>query len=66
MCDAEGVWTPLAICRDGAVVGFAGLDPSAGSPWIGGVVVDREHPRKGVGRAALERLIATAPCHPGG
>jgi diamine N-acetyltransferase len=67
VCDAEGAWTPLAVCRAGEVVGFAmwGFDAGEGSHWVGGVVVDRSHQRQGVGRAALQRLIAKLAAEPG-
>jgi diamine N-acetyltransferase len=56
-------WTPLAVCRDGEVVGFVmwAVDPDEGSHWIGGLLVDRAHQGRGIGRAAMERLIASLP-----
>jgi diamine N-acetyltransferase len=59
LCD-DGPWTPLAVCRGGAVVGFVmwAVDVEEGSHWIGGVVVDRAHQRRGVGRAAMRQLLA--------
>jgi diamine N-acetyltransferase len=59
MCDDEGVWTPVAVCRDDDVVGFAmwGHDRDEDSHWVGGVLVDRAHQRQGIARRALELLI---------
>lgn len=58
-CDEEGVWTPVAVCRDDEVVGFAmwGHDRDEDSHWVGGVLVDRAHQRQGIARRALELLI---------
>ncbi len=67
LCHYGDVWHPLAVVRDGAVVGFAmwGIDDD-GSRWIGGLVVDAAHQRQGIGRAAVcalrERLIAEPGC----
>jgi diamine N-acetyltransferase len=60
VCDADRIWTPLAVCVDGRVVGFAmwARDPAEeGSLWLGAILVDRAHQRRGVGRAAVERLV---------
>jgi diamine N-acetyltransferase len=66
-CDA-GPWRPLAIEADGRVVGFAmwAPDPLDRSCTIGGLVIDRAHQRRGLGRAAVlalaERLRGRAEC----
>ncbi|MEU4424581.1 GNAT family N-acetyltransferase [Actinoplanes sp. NPDC024001] len=63
LCNYGDTWNPLAVTRDGAVVGFAmwGVDDD-GSRWIGGVVVDAQHQGQGIGTAMIrqlrERLIA--------
>ena len=67
LCTYGGVWQPLAVRRDGEVVGFVmwGVDDDR-SRWIGGLVVDAAYQRQGIGRAAVlalrERLIAEPDC----
>jgi diamine N-acetyltransferase len=43
-------------------VGFVmhGVDPDDESAWIGGLVIDRAHQRRGVGRAVVDLLVARA------
>jgi diamine N-acetyltransferase len=57
-----GPWHPLAIAAGGEVVGFVmhGIDPADGAFWIGGLVIGREHQRRGYGRAAVEALVERA------
>ena len=68
LCHYGGVWRPLAITSSGEVVGFImwAVDPDDGSGWIGGLVIGREHQRRGYGRAAvvalLERLRREQDC----
>jgi ribosomal-protein-alanine N-acetyltransferase len=59
LCRYGGIWNPLAIEADGAIVGFLmwGRDPDDLTYWLGGVVIDRSHQRKGFGRAAMEAAI---------
>lgn len=56
-CEA-GPWRPLAIESGGGVVGFAmwAPDPLDGSCTIGGLLIDRAHQGRGVGRAAVLAL----------
>ncbi len=56
-----GTWTPLAIRVGDEVVGFVmwAIDDDD-SFWIGGLVVDERHQRRGYGRAAVEQLIDRA------
>ncbi len=58
----EQGWAPLAILAGGVTVGFVmwAHDPSDDACWIGGFLIDRAHQRRGLGRAALEALIAMA------
>lgn len=58
LCAYGTTWQPLAITWDGAVVGFVmwGVDDDR-SRWIGGLVVDADAQRGGVGRAALRQLL---------
>jgi ribosomal-protein-alanine N-acetyltransferase len=67
LCRYSGVWNPIAIEADGAIVGFLmwGRDPDDLSYWLGGVVVDRSQQRKGYGRAALEAAITMLRSKPG-
>lgn len=59
LCTYGGVWHPVTIYADEAMVGFAmwGVDPAEGSFWIGGLLIDLAHQRRGYGRAALSALI---------
>ena len=67
MCAYGDVWHPLAVTRDGVVVGFVmwGVDDDR-SRWIGGLVIGAEHQRQGIGAAVVrqlrERLIAEPGC----
>jgi diamine N-acetyltransferase len=67
MCAYGSVWRPLAITRDGKVVGFCiwGVDDEDGSRWIGGLVIDAAVQRTGVGRAAVTALIKRFEAEPG-
>ena len=60
ICTYEGVWHPLGLYADAGPVGFAmwARDPDDGSYWIGGFLIDRHHQGRGLGRAAMEALIA--------
>ena len=68
LCNYGGVWRPLAIVAGEQAVGFVmwAVDPDDGSGWIGGLVIGREHQRRGYGRAAvlalLERLRREQGC----
>ncbi|GLY01703.1 MULTISPECIES: GNAT family N-acetyltransferase [Actinoplanes] len=57
MCNYGDLWKPYAVTRDGKVVAFAiwAVDDDA-SRWIGGVVVDAEHQRQGIGRELVRQL----------
>jgi len=58
MCTYGDTWQPLAIEADGKVVGFLiwGVDDDA-SRWIGGLVIDAAHQRRGIARTALVEAI---------
>jgi diamine N-acetyltransferase len=59
LCHYGGVWNPLAIAAGGGVVGFVmwAVDRDDRSGWIGGLVIGREHQRRGHGRAAVLALL---------
>ncbi|MFW5473041.1 GNAT family N-acetyltransferase [Knoellia sp. CPCC 206450] len=61
-----GPWTSLGIHEGDTVVGHVmwGLDDD-GSHWIGGVIIDRSAQGRGLGRAAMEALIAWLREQPG-
>ena len=67
LCTYGDVWHPLAVRHDGEVAGFVmwGVDDD-GSRWIGGLVIDAAHQRRGIGLAAVrelrDRLIAEPGC----
>ncbi len=52
-------WSPLAIVRDGSVVGHLmwAVDDEDDSTWLGGVVIDSAAQNQGVGRAAVQSFI---------
>lgn len=52
-------WNPLAIVRDGSVVGHLmwAVDDEDGSTWLGGVVIDSAAQNQGIGRAAVLSFI---------
>jgi diamine N-acetyltransferase len=59
LCAYGGLWHPLALYADDAMVGFAmwARDPADGSHWIGGFLIDRRRQRRGHGRAAMLAII---------
>jgi diamine N-acetyltransferase len=52
-------WNPLAIVRDGSVVGHLmwAVDKEDASTWLGGVVIATAAQNQGVGRAAVLSFI---------
>lgn len=60
LCHDDGAWQPLVVRADGLVVGFVmwAFDEDEGSHWIGGLVVDAAHQGRGIGRAAVQALLA--------
>jgi diamine N-acetyltransferase len=54
-----GEWHPLAIEADGTIVGHVmwAVDPEDGSTWLGGLVIDAAHQRRGIGRAAVRAFL---------
>ncbi len=59
---------PFAIYEGDTPVGFAmyGYIPADGRCWINGFMVDERHQRRGIGRAALEQLLARMTAESGG
>jgi len=63
LCDRpDSPWRPFAVMERGEVVGFVmhGVDPDDDSAWIGGLVIDRAHQRRGIGRTVVDLLVAHA------
>jgi diamine N-acetyltransferase len=58
----DSPWQPLAVRAEAEVVGFVmwGVDPADGSFWIGGLIIDRRHQRRGYGRAVITHLLERA------
>jgi diamine N-acetyltransferase len=58
----ESPWQPLAVSVGEEVVGFVmwGIDPEDESFWIGGLIIDRRHQRRGYGRAVVAQLLERA------
>ena len=55
----DGLWHSCAVQDDrGTTVGHVmwAVDPEDDSHWIGGLVIDAEHQRAGLGRATVEAL----------
>jgi diamine N-acetyltransferase len=66
LCDEpDSPWRPLAVLHGGVVAGFVmhGIDPAEDSAWIGGLVIDRAHQRRGLGRAVVGTLVGRAAAH---
>ena len=62
LCAYGDVWQPMSVHdADDRVVGFLmwGIDDEDGSCWLGGVLVDRAHQGRGVGRAAVVEAVRT-------
>jgi diamine N-acetyltransferase len=59
LCHYGQTWRPLAIYRDGDLVGYVmwGVDPEDGSYWIGGLIIDASRQGEGTGRAAIIALL---------
>jgi diamine N-acetyltransferase len=59
LCAYGRLWNPLAICLDGEVAGFLmwAIDPGDGSCWLGGILVNRQRQRRGIGRAAVKAAV---------
>lgn len=62
LCAYGDVWHPMSVHDTDAgdrVVGFLmwGLDDADGSCWLGGIVVDRAHQGRGVGRASVVEAL---------
>jgi diamine N-acetyltransferase len=66
LCAYGDTWQPMAVVRDGTIVGFCmwGIDDD-GSAWIGGLVIDQSQQRTGVARAAISALIDRFVGEPG-
>ena len=63
LCDRpDSPWRPFAVVEHGEVVGFVmhGVDPDDDSAWIGGLVIDRAHQRRGIGRTVVDLLVVRA------
>lgn len=58
LCAYGDTWHPLAIEAGDDIVGFLmwGVDDDA-SRWIGGLVIDAAHQRRGIARAAVVQVV---------
>jgi diamine N-acetyltransferase len=57
----QNVWHPVGLAtEDGPVVGFAewAYDESDGTYSLGGIIIDHQQQGRGLGRAALDALVA--------
>ena len=59
LCCYGGEWQPLAVYLIERVIGFLmwAVDPADGSCWLGGILVDQSHQRRGYGRQAIQAAI---------
>jgi len=59
LCNYGGLWQPLAIYWGDQVIGFMmwAVDTDDGSCWLGGILIDQKHQRKGHGRKAIQAAI---------
>jgi diamine N-acetyltransferase len=63
----QGVWHPVGLASaDGAMVGFAewAYDESDATYGLGGIVIDHRQQGRGLGRAALDALVAHLRAQP--
>jgi diamine N-acetyltransferase len=60
LCCYGNDWHPLAICLDEQVIGFMmwAIDPTDGSCWLGGIIVDQSMQNRGYGKRAIQAAIA--------
>jgi diamine N-acetyltransferase len=60
LCCYGDDWRPIAICLGEQVVGFMmwAVDPADDNCWLGGILIDQSHQRKGYGRQAVEEAIS--------
>lgn len=59
LCSYGGLWQPLAIYLGEQVIGYLmwAVDSEDGSCWLGGILIDKNHQRKGYGRQAIKSAI---------
>ena len=60
------VWRSCAVLDGDVVVGHVmwGVDPEDDSHWVGGLVIDRSHQRRGLGRATVRALLTMFESEP--
>jgi diamine N-acetyltransferase len=60
LCAFGGAWQPLSVRLGASVIGFVmwAVDPDDGSCWLGGLLIDRRHQRRGYGRRAVVAALA--------
>jgi arsenate reductase len=60
------VWRSCAVVSGGETVGHVmwGVDPEDDSHWVGGLVIDRRHQRRGLGRATVRALLTMFESEP--
>ena len=59
LCSYGGDWQSLAIYLGEQVIGFMmwAVDEADGSCWLGGILIDQKHQRKGYGRKAIQAAL---------
>lgn len=60
LCNYGELWQPLAIYLGEEVIGFMmwAVDSDDGSCWLGGILIDQNHQRRGYGRQAIKTAIS--------
>jgi diamine N-acetyltransferase len=60
LCAYGGVWSPLQVRLGERVIGFLmwAVDPVDRSCWLGGLMIDARHQRRGHGRRAFEAALS--------
>jgi diamine N-acetyltransferase len=59
LCNYGELWQPLAIYLGEQVIGFMmwAVDTEDGSCWLGGILIDKSHQRRGCGKQAIQAAI---------
>lgn len=60
LCNYGKLWNPCAITLNETVIGFLmqAIDDSDNSCWIGGFIIDEKYQNQGLGKLALQTIIA--------
>ena len=61
LCHYDGMWTPLAVMKDGEVAGFImwAEEEKNGPCWLGGLMVDSRFSSIDFGKAIIRELLSS-------